>query len=234
MKHELPINDIIEWDILNWSRLIPLWLPVLNTLSPDSKVLAFGERNGGMSLMLALLGFKVLCTDREGPTEKARELHKSYNVAHLVTYDSFDIVNDSIQDDKFDLIIAKSVIGGLKEIPNDRSTRTFQVQKNAVYNISRMLKSGGHFLSAENMKGSVLTENYRKWKGKDNGWRYLQLKEISELSDFFSTFQTKTFGFLPTSSSNLMINRICFWANRHLLEILPSESKYIVFISATK
>lgn len=230
----LPVNDIIEWDVPNWSQLIKYWTPVLEKLPKDSKVLAIGERNGGLSIWLALLGFEVLCTDREGPTEKARELHKKYNVADKIKYGEMDIVNHNDPTPQFDIIIAKSVIGGLKADHKDKSTRNFDVQLRAVNNIYNMLKPGGYFLSAENTQGSVLLQLIRKMKGKDKGWRHFSSAEIPKLYNKFSDVQTDTFGVLPTLFSNTAINNLVFSINKYLLAILPKSVKYISFTAARK
>ena len=92
-KGRLPIIDIIEWDVLNWSVLIKKWQPIIDSLPRDSKVLAIGERNGGMSAWLALNGFHVWCTDREYPTERAKQIHAKYGLTDKITYGIFDVVH---------------------------------------------------------------------------------------------------------------------------------------------
>jgi SAM-dependent methyltransferase len=230
----LPVNDIIEWDVPNWSQLIEYWTPVLEKLPRNSKVLAIGERNGGLSIWLALLGFEVLCTDREGPTETARELHKKYNVADKIKYGEMDIVNIIDPRTEFDLIIAKSVIGGLKSDPRDKTTRNFDVQLQAVNNIYSMLKPGGYFLSAENTQGSVLLKLIRRLKGKDKGWRYFTSDEVSKLYKSFSSVQTKAFGVLPTLFASNILNKLSFITNKYLLTFLPDSAKYVSFTAARR
>lgn len=230
----LPVNDIIEWDIPNWSQLIKYWTPVIEKLPRDSKVLAIGERNGGLTIWLAMMGFNVVCTDREGPTEKARQLHIKYGVSDRVTYGDIDIVNCTPDSGTYDLIIAKSVIGGLKSDPKDRMTRNFEVQKKAVANIYAMLKPGGIFLSAENTKGSILVSLVRKIKGKDRGWRYFNWSEIKELYAVFPKVEIKTFGIIPTLFPNGGLNKFIFLVNKYIFGFLPNSSKYISFTAAQK
>lgn len=234
MKHNLPVDDIIEWDILNWSQLIPFWLPLLENIPRDASVLAIGERNGGLSLMMALLGFHVTCTDRTSPSAKATILHEKHKVSGLVKIAGLDIVNGAIADETYDIILAKSVIGGLKRDPSDKTTRSFEVQKKAVDNIHRLLKPGGYFLSAENMRGAWLTQQFRKWKGKETGWRYLDITELGELYARFPQIHIHSFGILPTTFSNIVINHFNFWVNKYLLDTLPAKYKYISFVSAKK
>lgn len=230
----LPVNEIIEWDIPNWSQLIDFWTPVLETLPRNSKVLAIGERNGGLSAWLALKGFTVVCTDREFPTEKAKLLHNQLGIADKIIYDKLDIVNCDWNSQEFDIIVAKSVIGGLKADPGNRQTRNFQVQQSAVQNIYKLLKDGGYFFSAENMQGSWLLKQFKKWKKKDMGWRYLDWQEIKELYNDFKFAQMEAFGVLPTTFGNKTLNKVFFLANKHILNHLPNNYKYISFVVVQK
>jgi SAM-dependent methyltransferase len=230
----LPINDIIEWDVLNWSELIAFWQPVLDKLDKESKVLAIGERNGGLSIWLALQGFQVVCTDREGPEEQAEILHRKHGVSGRIRYDRLDIVNCDWEKEQFDLIIAKSVIGGLKADHKDSKTRNFEVQRRAVDNIHGLLKKGGYFLSAENMQGSYLLRQIRKMKSKDKGWRYFSWNELPALYGSFQKVDTKGFGIFPTLFSDSLTNKVVFFVNKHVLQWLPNATKYIAFTTAQK
>src|SRR5690606_33862611 len=135
MKADLPVKDIIEWDVPNWSRLIDLWQPLIETLPKTARVLAIGERNGGLALWLALMGFNVECSDRTDDFDATKALHSKCGVAHRITYKALDIVYTATPANTYDLIIAKSVIGGLKANPIDSATRNFDVQCKAVQNI---------------------------------------------------------------------------------------------------
>lgn len=232
--HKLPVQDIIEWDVYNWSQLIRYWQPVLETLPRNSKVLAVGERNGGLALWLALLGFDVLCTDMREPTEQAMQLHKQYNVAHKIQYRSFDLVQDDLGSEQFDIIIAKSVIGGLKAQRSKSSTRSLAVQKEAIDHIHRLLKPGGYFFSAENLKGGALIRWVRKVRKKEKGWRHIDYRELQELFKSYALVQTKTFGILPTFFSQKGYNYCMYFINRYVLCFMPPSAKYIAFTIAQK
>lgn len=231
---KLPLHDIIEWDVPNWSQLIEYWLPLLSSLPRDSKVLAIGERNGGLSLWLALMGFNVVCTDVTDISERAGWLHKRYKVADRVSYRVFDVVNEEWEAGQYDVIIAKSVIGGLKAHRSDPSTRTQQVQRQAVLNIHRLLKPGGYFFSAENLRGNMLLHIARRLKGRNTSWRYLNYTEMESLFVAFTIVQTKTFGILPTFFSGKVQNWCICFLNKYVLAALPAGTKYIAFTVARK
>lgn len=232
--NNLPVQDIIEWDVPNWSQLIKYWQPVLDQLPRDSKVLAIGERNGGLSLWLALMGFQVVCTDIDDISVQAKQLHSKYNVSGKVEYKTFDVVNDRWQEAQFDIVIAKSVIGGLKSERSDASTRSFSVQQKAIDNIYQLLKPGGVFFSAENMQGNIMTRFMRKAGKRSTGWRYMSYKELQQLFSSYTLVQIKTFGILPTFFSRVVYNRIAYFINKYTLWFLPSGTKYIAFTIARK
>ena len=230
----LPLKDIIEWDILNWSQLVEYWEPIVNTFPSTSRVLTIGERNGGMTLWLALKGFQVVCTDREGPTSHAVELHKQYGVSDLITYSSFDLVAENDDFVKYDLVVAKSVLGGIKTNYKDSNTRNVQAQKLAIANMHKLLNTGGHVLIAENMKGSWLLNFLRKCTGRHKGWYYFTEKELHKLFGIFSGLEIRSFGVIPTVFRLNVINKIFFYLNKYLLKSFPPGFKYIAFVSARK
>jgi hypothetical protein len=230
---QLPVDEIIEWDVLNWSQLIRFWTPIVSNLPKNSNILAIGERNGGLSTWLALLGHNVVCTDREFPRQAQAE-HYRLGVSQKITYGQLDIVNCERSSGKFDMIIGKSVIGGLKSNPADRKTRSFEVQQQAIDNVYSLLKPGGYFLSAENMAGPYMLQYYRKLRHKDTGWRYLNWDELQHLYQQFSMQRIDGFGLLPTNFSSGLLNRLCFFINKYILDFLPRRYKYISFVAARK
>lgn len=230
---KLPVEGIIEWDVLNWSELISLWTPYVQQIPKNAKVLAIGERGGGLSLWLALLGYNVVCTDVVDISNKAAVLHKNYNVADKIIYKQLDIVNDSLVEE-YDLIIAKSVLGGVKEKRDDANTRNFTVQQKVVANIYNMLKPDGIFLSAENLQGNIFTKLIRRYSGKLKGWEYINFNKLPELFAAYNILQIKTFGILPSSFSNRVLNNWAFSLNKKIFSWLPDNTKYIAFIVAQK
>lgn len=228
----LQVDDIIEWDVRNWAQLIGCWSDIIEEYPKTAKVLTVGERNGGLSLWLAQMGYNVVCTDITETTEGAKALHKKYGVADKISYRKLDVVNDET-DELYDIILAKSVIGGLKANRQDATTRSFSVQKKAIAQIHSMLDKGGVFLSAENLQGNLFTKWSRTIAKKNKGWRYLKYSELSQLFSSYNILQIKTFGILPSSFSSSVINGIAYGINR-VLNFLPANMKYIAFVAAKK
>ncbi len=232
--NEALLEDVIEWDVPNWSGVLPFWKQHLPDKQNDLKILTIGERNGGLSLWLALQGYAVMYSDVHEPREEAIALHRKYGVQDIISYEQVDVFSMPYEDNSLDAIVCKSVIGGLKLVYKDRRTRTLENQKKAVEEIRRVLKPGGVFLGAENMKGSPLHHFYRKYKGLDKGWRYLSLEELEYLFSGFSKLESKQFGFLPSTTSLKGLNKIAGRLNVLLALCLPASWQYISFLSALK
>ncbi len=233
MQKEL-LNDIIEWDVYNWSYALKIWQPIIDKLPRDSKVLAIGERNGGLSLWLALQGFQVVCTDRQGITDKAKEIHRQYGVADKIQYASLDIVNDMPVEEQYDVIIMKSVLGGVKETYNDAHTRTDNTRQKAVAHIYTMLKPNGFLLTADNLQGSSLMQAARAKAGKTDNWYYFSINDIKTLLANFSNTDIYSFGIIPTRFSWPICNTAAYVLNTILKRLLPSSFNYISIAVAHK
>lgn len=231
---ELPVSDIIEWDIPNWSHALDFWDRYLPPLGSNLKILTIGERNGGLSLWLALKGYQVIYSDVHPPKKEALALHKKYGVERKVEHAQVDVFQMPYADHSLDVVICKSVIGGLKLVYSDRRTRTLENQKKAVEEIRRVLKPGGVFLGAENMVGSPVHRWYRKRKGLDKGWRYLSLGDLRYLFSEYASLHTRQFGFLPASTSFRVWNELAGKLNVPLAKFLPASWQYISFIAARK
>ena len=52
-NHKEILKDIVQWDIKTWAKALPFWENNF-TIKKEMKALAIGEREGGMSLWLAL------------------------------------------------------------------------------------------------------------------------------------------------------------------------------------
>lgn len=207
---------------------------MLDTLPRDSKVLAIGERNGGISLWLALQGFYVVCTDRQGPTQQAKDLHKQYGVDDKITYHDFDLVNTQDFNIAYDVIIMKSVLGGVKEQYGDAASRTDAARQKALDNIYKLLSPEGVLLSADNLQGNMVLRLIKRLKKKQSGWHYFSLQELNDLCKQFSSVNVQSFGVIPSKFSVPILNKAAYIINSFLEQLLPSNSAYIAFTIARK
>lgn len=214
------IKDIIQWDVKNWKDALPFWSAHFD-IKPGMKVLALGEREGGMSLLFAKLGCEVWCTDYLEMPDFTKERHEKEGVSNQIQYKQIDIRSIDFEDEEFDIVVFKSVLG----VVNDK-----EKQDESVREIKRVLKPGGAFLFAENTKASklhaFLRRKFIKW---NDIWRYIPLEDFKEWSGWFSKSDHKVAGFLALfGRSEGQRNFIAFF-DKLFAPIIPKRWKYIYF-----
>jgi SAM-dependent methyltransferase len=228
--YDYVVRDIIQWDIKSWETALNYWQGNIdwNTIY---NCLALGERNGGLSLWLALKGKRVLCSDLSNAEEQALTLHERYNVTDMVKYEDIDATNIPYEN-QFDVIIFKSVLGGIGRNDNMR------LQQKTITEIHKALKPGGKLLFAENLIASPLHRFFRrhfvKW---GRSWRYVS---ISELEQFFSVSSFKNYrinstGVLAAFGRTEWQRNILGLIDRiSMNHIFPKHWKYIAYGIAEK
>lgn len=221
------IYDIIEWDVNVWAQCLPIWEPAIQQFAlSDAKVLCVGERNGGLSLWFALLGFRVVCSDIKAPSIQAKTLHAKYNVQDRIQYEQLDVFRMPFSAESFDIVAAKSVLGGLKFDYQDRRSRTLENQYKAVTEIRRVLKTSGVFLSAENLQGSPLHRLLHRDRRLRKNWRYLSLDEYQLLFSDFRSFDFVPFGYISFPFGGNLLSKVIRALNRTSSAFLPKRWCY--------
>lgn len=223
------VNDIIEWDVRNWSEPLRFWEHALDWSGAPKMCLEVGAGQGGLSLWLALKGHRVVCSDLTSPAHRAARLHAKYGVAELIEYAAIDATN--IPDRaRFDIIAFKSILGGIGR-HDDRAR-----QQCAIDEMFDALKPGGVLLFAENLRASPAHRFLRtKFVGWGKSWRYVTLAEMRELLSKFAQVEMRATGVigawgrtehernLLARVDQVVLNRLC-----------PDEWKYLVYGLAVK
>ena len=219
------LKDIVQWDIKNWSNVLPFWEEHFD-FKPNSKVLALGEREGGLSLYFAKRGCKVICSDYKPLPGSTKEIHNFYGVSDLIEYRQIDMKNIDLPGDSVDVVVFKSVLGALGNA---------QDQAAAISEINRVLKKGGVFLFAENLRGSALHQflrnKYVKWAVN---WRYVSGQDMVGWTKDFHSYDSKTFGVLALFGRTEKQRRFLGFFDRLITPITPVKWRYILFGSAFK
>lgn len=222
-------SEIIEWDIGAWSKALEFWGRDSAGLVSGSNALEVGARNGGLSLYLALCGCNVVCSDLDLPGEAARALHRKHGVEKRVRYAAVDATNIAFPDESFDIVVFKSVLGGLAG--GGGAGR----QQQAVSEMRRVLKPGGRLLFAENLRGSFLHMYARKtfisW-GK--GWRYIAAAEVKVFLSEFSEVKLATYGFFGAFGRSEVQRRFLGRIDAVVNPFISSRARYIVYGIAVK
>lgn len=223
-------KEIIEWDVRNWSKSLKYWLNESTLDLVNCTALEIGSRNGGLSLWLAKQGCKVTCSDINGPSEKARHIHQKHGIGHLVQYREIDATNIPYENDFFDIVVFKSVLGGIGYNNNK------DAQCKAMNEIYRVLRPGGELFFAENLVASPIHSLLRKYFiSWGSNWRYISIPEIEEFLNPFSYKNLSFSGFLAALGRSEkqreilgLIDNIC------VNKITPNKWKYIVVGLAKK
>lgn len=229
MKKLLNLNDIIEWDIENWSIALQYWEKNTSYDFSSISALEIGCHHGGLSLWAALHGAKVLCTDLDGPSGEAIEKHKKYNVTDLIKYQALNAL-DIPYCENFDVVFFKSVLGSLGACININN------QINAINEIHKSLKKGGELWFAENLAASFVHQYFRRryveWGSK---WRYITIQEMKDMLTVFSDVKYTTVGFLGAFGRNACQRSVLGKVDRILVKrLVPEAWRYIIIGIAKK
>ena len=240
----LPLDEIFEWDVDNWSKCLPYWEAWLTRLDRNTaQILALGERAGGLSLYFALQGFHVLCTDYHLPSNRVRLFHARWGVQERIAYAAVDAFHIPYPEHTFDVVVCKSVIGGLLLERKRPESLTLPNQRLAVEEIRRVLKPGGIFLGAENLAGSAIHRGLRWMKyGAACGWRHLRTTEIQWLFTSYAVVQQQQWGLVGSPWWKFgshwwqfdRLHPLFKVMDACLCPLLPGDWLYISFIRARK
>lgn len=212
------IRDIIQWDTDNWYKALLFW-EAHSELKPGMQALGIGEREGGLSLWLALKGLHVTCTDYNPFPPATQALHQKYGVGHLITYRNEDATRLTFDDNAFDVVVIKSVLGALS---------TKERQQQAIDEFYRVLKPGGVLLLAENMKATAFHAAVRKrFAPWSSYWRYPSLHGDMDLFRKFGGQHTATFGFWGFVGKG-RLEPFTRLADKLTAPLLPKGWKYIM------
>jgi SAM-dependent methyltransferase len=208
------IIHILQWDVRSWAPAY--WLT--QHRQHIRFVLELGSRDGGLSLWLAAMGAKVICSDIDGPTPAALDLHRGITSIDYLAIDARAIPYR----ETFDVIVFKSMLGGC---PN---------QARVIEQIHAALKPGGELWFAENVKASPLHRILRRLNPWSDHWRY---PSVSDMRHLLSGFELKyrTTGFLAalgrTERQRDWLARLDQAVFNH---IVPESWHYIMFGVARK
>lgn len=216
----------LEWDVVNWRRALAFLESDLQE-GNGRTALEIGGRNGGLSLLLAKYGWQVTCSDLNGPSDKALELHQTAGVTDRIDYSELDILHPQTKE-RFDLVIFKSVMGGV-------TSRSDEDRIQMVRNIHGLLEPGGKLLFIENLSGNAIHRWLRKrfvqW---GNRWNYLPYVAVPGLLSDFDDVRFESFGLFGLLGRRESHRKLLGRLDALLERIVPPSWRYIIAVSAIK
>ena len=224
-------KDIVEWDIINWSRAIDYWdqkaSDIIDSFSRQNKtpkVLELGGRNGGISLYWALKGCNVIWSDiDDSGLEQAKALHSRYGVSDKVSYEIINSLEIPYKEE-FDIICLKSVMGAVYgECGGQKAIEQMLSQ------IKKALKPSGYLFIIENLKGSsihmFLRKKLRKW---GSTWHYFSIPELKDDLASFSGIQSDSFGLIGLFGRGEFLNKLFSSFDRKFDHKVSEKNRYLI------
>ncbi len=221
-------KDIIQWDTTSWSKALNFWEKKVDWKTIKTG-LELGGREGGLALWLALKGIETVCSDLQDTEATAKKLHVRHKVTKLITYQDIDATAIPYED-HFDVIVFKSIIGGIGRNSN------IEMQRKAFEQMHKALKPGGKLLFAENLIASPLHQNLRsKFVTWGESWRYVSIDEMHDFLKIFSSHQIQSTGFLGALGRSEGQRQALAKADNLLFnKVVPKNWNYISYGIAVK
>ena len=222
------LKDIVEWDILNWSKAIDYWENKADLKTEKLNCLELGGRRGGLSLWIALKGHQVICSDLESPESEASQLHNKYKLSGNINYQSINAAKIPYENE-FDIVIFKSILGSVCRGGNDK------LKKEVIDGIHSSLKPNGKLLFAENLTSSFIHKFFRKkFTNWGSQWNYLSYTEIDHVFSSFSKISYTTVGFFAAFGRTEKQRNFLAKVDGIIGVLIPESSKYILIGIAEK
>jgi SAM-dependent methyltransferase len=173
-------------------------------------------------------GARVVCSDMDGPSIQARQVHQIAGVSDRIQYQAIDATRIPYAD-QFDVVTCKSVLGaiGIRRGPH--------AQAKAVSEIRRALCPGGELFFAENLAGSPF--HHRVPRPGHNWGDGSGFVTVQAMLDFVAPFAQVCYGIMslggepePAGQPAGGINRI----GRLMRDRSPERSRFIIVGVARK
>lgn len=219
----MSVRDVLRWDSGTWSRAVRFWLDTSRVPLEGARVLEVGAGPGGLSFYLAALGANVTCTDTSISTT-VRQDEERFSFASRITYRSLDITRWPDDLGRFDVIVARSVTGGL-------GTSSLDTPRRAIASMIGALNPGGEYWFADNLRGSPLHRLFRRmFVPRRVLWHYY--RDVDELQSLMppdietTIVELGLLGVLGrTEDQRVALSRL--EQRFHLESLLPSRWRYV-------
>lgn len=183
-------ENYFEWDKYNWSKSASFFEKYSKKKLMNSVILELGSRTGMLGYSASLCGAKVTLSDLK---EKLDPVVKKKIDKREIKFKYLNAI-DFKENIKYDIIIAKSLLGGLKTKEN---------QLKCINCVYKNLKVDGEFWLMENLNSTIVHRLLRylfvPWS---KNWRYLKPRELEYFFREFKTVKIESRGILSLFGRN--------------------------------
>ena len=220
------LQEYLAWDIQTWSEPLVYWQELISQIDAKQKLaLELGANKGGLSLWLSRNGFECICSDYNSDLKNAKEHHS--NSIGNISYQDLDASNLPFEN-HFDIIVFKSVLGGVIRNKPELLQKTFK-------SIYKALKPNGVLLFAENAKASILHQLARRYfVSWGKSWKYLSYREMENSLVMFNEYEIRSTGFFTAFVTNHKIKSIVYPFDKVVSKFFPKSNRYVCFGMAKK
>jgi len=229
LDDDVLVDEIFTWDVRTWSKALPTWEGGLGSSAPLT-CLEIGAGPGGPSLWLALKGHTVVCSNRQDTEQMAAPLHEKYSVREAIEYRDID-ATDIPYENHFDIIIFKSVLGGIG------AAGGLELQQAAMQQMLKALKPGGRLLFAENLRATPVHRLARAiaYRIRRSSWRFMTLRELERMLGGFARHEVHTTGALGVFGTTEQRRRtLGALDDAFASRLTPKRWRYVAYGVATK
>ncbi len=213
------------WGGTLWNNFVPFIrkrIDLIFKYKSDRVLLEIGAREGILSSLFKDQ-FKVICSDI---SYTEADIKKS---TPEITFMNLNCMNIDLDDDSVDIVLAKSVMGGLKDYSN---------QEIAFNEVFRILRPGGLFFFAENTTGSFIHRILRRIKNKRklDYWHYCSDDDLTKLSEKYKVISKEYHGVISgTYSFNQYLDKAFYFLDKYLFEyFFKADKRIVVFVCLQK
>jgi SAM-dependent methyltransferase len=224
------LAPFVQWDIPTWTRAIEYWTVQLAS-NPGAKALEIGSRDAQLASVLSQrFDLSVVCTELYWPHANAAGLAADAGADHRVGFCINDARRLPFPDNTFDVLLAKSVLGGIAGVAAD-TVGAPEGLRSLLTECARVVRPGGLLLVAEGVAASSLHRRLRATREWNRWWHYPSLDEFTTTLSEFGTVDIHATGLVSAMVPDRFgrAKTVISGVDEHLSRLVPARFRYLAY-----